>query len=96
MTQRPPSSRPGHDRAAAENRRKNRSKSGILLFHPRICRANPSRRGRIPTGPTRCSSAGTATSRRRPSAQPAQTAPWKVKKHEIVAESESVETLQIK
>ncbi len=42
MTQRPPSSRPGHDRAAAENRRKNRSKSGILLFHPRICRANPS------------------------------------------------------
>lgn len=37
MTQRPPSSRPGHDRAAAENRRKNRSKSGILLFHPRIC-----------------------------------------------------------
>lgn len=53
MTQRPPSSRPGHDRAAAENRRKNRSKSGILLFHPRICRANPSRRGRIPTGLSR-------------------------------------------
>lgn len=53
MTQRPPSSRPGHDRAAAENRRKNRSKSGILLFHARICRTNPSRGGRIPAGLSR-------------------------------------------